>query len=80
MRPAQVTQAPTEAQAIMQEAMQLADNDDPELGPLHGDDPDISALPMMPRDIFIPGALLSCGTWAFIQVQTNQPSVPHFET
>ena len=52
----------------MQEVASLADNKDPGVGPLHGMEPDMSALPMMPRDMHISAALHRYGSWAYTQV------------
>lgn len=56
----------------MQEVASLADNKDPGVGPLHGKEPDMSALPMMPRDMRISAALHRYGSWAYTQAKPSQ--------
>lgn len=64
----QVTGHSREAASTMQQVHQLVENADPAAGPVQGELDDNYALPMIPRDIGIPAALLRYGLWTFTQV------------
>lgn len=63
----QATIGSSAAASTMLQLEKLTENEDAAVGPAHGDKLDMPALTLTPRDMLIPGALLSYGAFAFAQ-------------